>query len=128
MSEWRILEPLFQLIKNHIEELLGVLLYGHINRITVNILKGKAEIVGVELLSFGEFEIGEHILELMQHVIVDLFEAALDEVRRLPVISHQQQVSEWTGHVELLDHGDHVADAAKVTNPCVPQFGAHLVV
>jgi hypothetical protein len=128
MSERRILEPLFQLIKNHIEELLGVLLYGHINRIAVDILKGKAEIVGVELLSFGEFEIGEHILELVQHVIVDLFEAALDEVRRLPVISHQQQVSEWTGHVELLDHGDHVADAPKVTNPCVPQFGAHLVV
>lgn len=62
-----------QLVKYHVQELLSILLDADVDRVTLEIFKGKTELIRVKLLFFSQFKVGKHVLELMQQVIVNFF-------------------------------------------------------
>ena len=78
LFEWCSPESFFKSVEEHVEELLGVLLDGYVDRVAVEIFEGETELVGIVLLPLCEFEIGEHGLELMEDVVIDLFGPLLD--------------------------------------------------
>lgn len=127
-AERGVLERSLHLVEEDVEEFLGVLLHRHVHRKPVKVLEGKAEVVGVVVLLFSELEVGKHVLELMEQVVVDFLAASLDQALRLFVVSHHNEVSEGSCHVELLNHRDHVADATQVPEPGITEFGPGFIV
>lgn len=126
MLKGRMLETLLDPIKQHIEELLGILLPADVNRVTFEILEGETEVLRVVLLLFSELEVGEHRLELMQEVVVEVVAAVVHEVLWHAVFRHENEVAEWYGEEELLKHRDHVADAAQVAKAGVAVLRTYL--
>jgi hypothetical protein len=48
----------------------------------------------------------------MENIVINLLCAFLDEILGFLIVSHEDQVPEGFGHKELLQHGNHVTDAA----------------
>jgi hypothetical protein len=83
---------------------LGILLDSDVDGLPFKVFEGKAELVRIVLLFFSEFEVGKHVFELMEDIVINLFGSPLDKILRLLVISHQDQVPERFGHEQLLQH------------------------
>ena len=112
-----IVETGLQLIKDHVEELLCILLDGYIDWFALVVLEGETESEWVVIGSIGELQVGEQLLELVDDVIINLGINTVPSFVRLQVLhlaitGHQDGVPESWCHVELLYHGVHVADAA----------------
>jgi hypothetical protein len=127
LPERGILDSFLQLIEDHVQELLGILLHTYIHWVAVEVFEAEAKLIRVIFLPFSELQICKHALELMQKIIVDFLEATLNEVLWLLIVGHQEQVPEGFGHVELLNHGDHVTDTTKVSYACIPKLRAYFV-
>ena len=61
-----VFEQLFQTIKAKIQELLSILLYAYVCRITVVLLESEAELARVILLSVGHLQEREHLEPLVK--------------------------------------------------------------
>ncbi len=82
---------------------------------STKVLKRKAEVLWIVILSISQIEEAEHILRLMQCVIIDSSPfLGCHHFRFYFIIGHEQGVSEHGGHVELLEHGIHIADTTKI--------------
>jgi hypothetical protein len=93
--ERRLFQPVFELVENHVQELLGVLLDAHVHGLAREVLEGEAEVRRVVRLPFGLAQEGEHVLELVEHVVVHHFAVffALLQILLLLVVCHQNCVS-----------------------------------
>jgi hypothetical protein len=72
---------------------LGILLNGDVDRLSFKVLEGEAKLVRSVVLFFGEFEIGEHGLKLMENVVIYLFTRSFGEAFWLSVVCHQNEGS-----------------------------------
>ena len=72
---------------------MGILLNGDVDRLSFKVLEGEAKLVRSVVLFFGEFEIGEHSLKLMENVVIYLFTRSFGEAFWLPVVCHQNEGS-----------------------------------
>ena len=78
----------------------------------------------VVVLPVAGFEVAEHLLELVQDVVVDVVLVIFaDQVLGLLVVGHQNRVSELLAHEELLDHRVHVTDAPQVLESHIAVLG-----
>ena len=77
---------------------------GDIDGLAFEVFEGETKFIGIVLLFFSELKIGEHVFELMENVIINVFGSSFDEVFWFLVIGHQNQVPERFGHEELLEH------------------------
>lgn len=80
---------MLQSVEQHIQELLGILLHSHIYRVAFEILKGKTEILWIVLLLLSDLQVGKHLLQLMEQVVVDISACTLNHILRFAVLSHQ---------------------------------------
>ena len=127
-----IIETCLQLIKDHVEELLCILLDGYIDWFALVVLEGETESEWVIIGSIGELQVGEQLLELVDDVIIN---QSIDTVPsfvssqnlHLAITGHQDRVPESRCHVELLDHGVHVAYATQVLDADIPVIRFDLV-
>lgn len=62
---------------------------------------------------------GNQLLKLVHHVVIDLLSFVFSQLFWLAVINTEQVVAECRHHKELLHHTVHVADAAKVDETTV---------
>ena len=67
----RRLQELLQASEENIQEFLSILLNRCVRGIAVKVFEGKAESQRVESLAFGQLQVGEHDLQLLQEVIVN---------------------------------------------------------
>lgn len=58
---WGVFERLLETVKSHVQELLGILLHSHIDRLSVELLKREAEICRVILLTIRHLKEAEHL-------------------------------------------------------------------
>ena len=76
-----------------------------------------AEAEGVVVFLDAVAEIGEHGLQLVQHIVVaQLVLGHLSHLSGQTVIRQEHGLPKHGYHVELLQHGVHVADAARVAD------------
>lgn len=114
-----IVETGLQLIEDHVEELLCILLDGYIDWFALVVLEGETEPEWVVIGSIGELQVGEQLLELVDDVIINQSIDTVPSFVRLQILhlaiaGHQDRVPERRCHVELLYHGVHVAYATQV--------------
>lgn len=98
---------------------MSILLYGDIDRLSLKILEGEAKLVRSVVLFFGEFEIGEHSLKLMENIVIYLFTRSFGEALWLSVVCHQNERSKRLSHEELLKHRNHVTNTSQISNACI---------
>lgn len=60
MTEGSVFYALLDAVEEHVEELLGVLLSAHVDRIALEVFEGVAEVLRVVFLLLGQLEVGEH--------------------------------------------------------------------
>jgi hypothetical protein len=107
-------QAIFNLVEEHSEELLRVLLLSGVSGVPLKVLEGKAKLVGVEIDSLGYLQVGEHFLDLVERVVIDLFALVLLQILSHAIVNRKQLVSEAGDVKELLEDGVHVANAAQV--------------
>ena len=89
------------------------MLDGDIDWLTSEVLEGETEITRIIIQTVTAFQEGEHLLELVEHIIINkntILGTRL-HVGKLTIISHQYSISKGRSEKELLEHGNHVADA-----------------
>lgn len=64
----------------------------------------------------------------MEDVVIDFLGALFGHALRLPILSHQDETAEGLGHEELLQHGDHITDAAQISDACVAELRSGFVI
>ena len=72
-----VLEFAVQLVEDHVQELLGVLLHCGVRGVAAGVLEGEAEGHGVVRVPVCELQVGEEALQLVQDVVVDGFAGLL---------------------------------------------------
>jgi len=110
------LELMFHSVKEVVKELLCVHLHRHICWLAHVVLEGIAELSWVSCLSLREFEEAKELLNLLEHVVIDLALSVFDDILWDLVDSLEELVSKLRHHVELLKHRDHVANHAQVVD------------
>lgn len=121
-------ESSLQFIEDHIDKFLGILLDGHIHWLSGVVLEGETELVRIVVRSIRIIKVGKQSLKLVNHVVVDQLFITIsplveDFVLWLIVVCHQDSVPECWSHVELLDHGVHVANASQILYADIPLVG-----
>lgn len=64
----------------------------------------------------------------MEDVVIELLASSFCQAFGLSIIGHQHERSEGLSHEELLQHSDHVADAAEIADTSVAKLRPRLVV
>jgi hypothetical protein len=105
---------ILHLLKYRIQELLGVLLFSNVGGVSIQVLEGETEFKRIVVGSLGQLQVGNQLLELMEHIVIDLVALVLLQVFRQSIIDTQQVVSERGDHKELLKHGVHIANASQI--------------
>jgi len=113
-SEGVFLDADLEPIEEHGDKLLHILLHHDVDRLSERFV-GDTEGRGGEVQACGSLKIAEDALDLMKDVIIDW---SLLRVQGphcwLLIIDSQQKVPEIAVHVELLDHGVHVANITQI--------------
>ncbi len=100
-----VFERFLQTVKAHVEELLCILLHSHIDRLTVELFKCKAEVYRVILLTIRHLKEAKHLKPLVERVIVDLDATTVCLiVDSLLVIGSHQRIPEGRHVEELLQN------------------------
>ena len=60
IPERRLLEGVLDSIEEEVEELLGVLLDGDIDWLSIHVLPGETELIRIVILPFGQLKVSEH--------------------------------------------------------------------
>lgn len=100
--KWSFFQPVLQLKENHVEKFLSILLDGNIHRLSSVILERKTEFSGIVTDSVAEFEIGEHFLDLMQNIIINLASFIFNNILLQVIFSCDESESKSRSHKELL--------------------------
>ena len=120
--EWCGFQCVLQPVEDHVEELLGILLNRDVDWLTSEVFEGETKIIGVVVQAVTTLQKGEHPLELVEDIIInqDTILGTRLHVLILQIIGHQDRIPERRSEEELLQHGDHVADAPQVLDAQVP--------
>jgi hypothetical protein len=110
---------------------LCVLLYAYVDWFALEVLEGEAEARGVGVSSVRVLEVREQALELVDYIVINLDYSAITvlmshHVGLSAIISHEDSIPELRRHVELLNHGIHVAYAARVAYAHIALVGLDL--
>ena len=103
------------------------MLYQNVDRLPGKIFKCKAKILRVVVNPVRELEVGEHVLQLMQDVVIHHLPVfgPLLQILGLLIIGEQDPVAKCRGHVELLKHRAHIANSAQVAEARESMLTAH---
>lgn len=83
---------------------MSIFLLRGVGWLAVELLERKAKALGVVVLTFGQFEVGDESLQLVKHVVVKHLTLVLLVVFLHAVIHAQDVVAECRRHEELLHH------------------------
>ena len=110
----RRLQELLDAVAEQVDELLRVLLLADPCPLSKVVLQCKSKRSWLRGLLVGHLEVAEELLQLPQEVVINHLALVLDQALRRLVHGPQQLVAELRHHKELLQHADHVADAAEI--------------
>ena len=65
-------QGIFKPIKHKVEELLSILLLSCISWASIELFEGEAELCWIVVVPLGKLEMGDQLLELMHHIVIDL--------------------------------------------------------
>lgn len=110
------LQDVLHSVKEEVEELLRVTLDAHVGWLSRQILVRETEVEGVSCASLTQFQEAKQALELAKYVIIHFSLLVSFNVFWCGVDRAEKLIAEGRDHVELLEHGYHVADVAEVVD------------
>lgn len=110
----RLFDCCFEAVHEHLHEFFRIHLLKNVDWLALPVLEGVAESFWIDVLFFTLEQSGEQQLELVEHVFVGFKPIVVW------IVDLQHVLSEGWQHVQLLEEGDHVANAAEVLHAHVP--------
>ena len=107
-------DKVFNPVDEHIEELIDISLNHRVYRLSIYVLKRKAELLGVEVLLLDFLKCAKDSLDLVQDV------GCFSLCDRLLVFDFEHGFAERSDHEKLLHDTVHVADTSDVFKSDVP--------